>query len=70
MLPKNTDGALGSQLHTPPWNSLGVEVVFPREMKYLWTIGPARAEGLRVRRDGINGVLTPSLEHAPEHSVT
>jgi hypothetical protein len=44
-------GASGSQLHTPPLDSLAVGVVFPREMRYVWTRLRVRTNGLEVRSD-------------------
>jgi hypothetical protein len=52
----NMDGASGTQLHTPPWGSLTVGVVFPREMTCVWTLLQAHTKGLKVGGDGIKDV--------------
>ena len=59
-----TDGALGNQLRTPPWDSLNGGVMFSQEMRCIWTLLRARRKGLEVRRDGVKDVtgdVTPSL---------
>jgi hypothetical protein len=69
----NMDGTSGSQLRTPPWGSLTVGVVFPREMTYVWTLLQAHTKGLKVGSDGVKdiaGEFTPPLHRSLEDLAT
>jgi hypothetical protein len=59
--------------YTRPSDLPTVGVVFPREMRYIWTLLRARAKGLKVRSDGVEDVtgdFTPSLRRALEDLAT